>query len=96
MSVCSLTVSSLQANELLSHYPANYRQSAVIPLLDIVQAQNGGWLTVSAMNKVCVSVDNQYSLISSAGVYECISFCSPASSLIFLTSSLVSRPAAGG
>ncbi|CAI5486853.1 unnamed protein product [Closterium sp. Naga37s-1] len=41
-----------KANEIISHYPANYRQSAVIPILEIVQQQNGGWLTVAAMNKV--------------------------------------------
>ncbi|KAH7445763.1 hypothetical protein KP509_01G023000 [Ceratopteris richardii] len=36
----------------MSHYPANYKQSAVIPLLDLAQQQHGGWLTISAMNKV--------------------------------------------
>lgn len=41
-----------KAHELISHYPSNYKQSAVIPILEIVQQQNGGWLTVAAMNKV--------------------------------------------
>ncbi|KAK9787883.1 hypothetical protein WJX73_009232 [Symbiochloris irregularis] len=41
--------------ELLSRYPTNYRQSAVIPLLDMAQKQNQGWLSLSAMNK-CAEV----------------------------------------
>eukprot|EP00246_Nothoceros_aenigmaticus_P015382 TRINITY_DN6352_c0_g1_i2.p1 TRINITY_DN6352_c0_g1~~TRINITY_DN6352_c0_g1_i2.p1 ORF type:complete len:196 (-),score=23.06 TRINITY_DN6352_c0_g1_i2:445-1005(-) len=41
-----------QVKEILSHYPANYKQSAVIPLLDLAQQQNEGWLPLSAMNKV--------------------------------------------
>lgn len=33
-------------------YPDNYQASAMIPLLDLAQQQNGGWLTLPAMNKV--------------------------------------------
>lgn len=40
------------ASELLLKYPTNYKQSAVIPLLDMAQKQNQGWLSLSAMNKV--------------------------------------------
>uniref|UniRef100_A0A7N2L8R0 Uncharacterized protein n=1 Tax=Quercus lobata TaxID=97700 RepID=A0A7N2L8R0_QUELO len=39
-----------KVKEILSHYPSNYKQSAVIPLLDLAQQQHGGWLPVSAMN----------------------------------------------
>jgi hypothetical protein len=39
-------------NKLLSQYPANYKQSAIIPLLDLAQQQNDGHLAVSCMNKV--------------------------------------------
>lgn len=42
-----------KVKEILSHYPSNYKQSAVIPLLDLAQQQHGGWLPVSAMNEVC-------------------------------------------
>ncbi|KAI4319485.1 hypothetical protein MLD38_033076 [Melastoma candidum] len=38
--------------EILSHYPSNYKQSAVIPLLDLAQQQHGRWPPVSAMNAV--------------------------------------------
>ncbi|KDO68563.1 hypothetical protein CISIN_1g0228282mg, partial [Citrus sinensis] len=40
-----------KVKEILSHYPSNYKQSAVIPLLDLAQQQHGGWLPVSAMNE---------------------------------------------
>ncbi|KAJ0791300.1 putative NADH:ubiquinone reductase (H(+)-translocating) [Helianthus annuus] len=43
----------IKVKEILSHYPSNYKQSAVIPLLDLAQQQHGGWLPVSAMNAVC-------------------------------------------
>lgn len=39
-------------NAVITRYPPNYKQSAVIPVLDIVQQINGGWLSLSAMNKV--------------------------------------------
>lgn len=32
--------------------PGNYRKSGIIPLLDLAQRQHGGWLPLSAMNKV--------------------------------------------
>jgi len=41
-----------KVKELLSHYPKNYKQSAVIPMLDLAQQQNGGWLSVQAMNRI--------------------------------------------
>ncbi|KAJ7565102.1 hypothetical protein O6H91_02G048100 [Diphasiastrum complanatum] len=41
-----------QVKEILSHYPSNYKQSAVIALLDLAQQQHGGWLPVAAMNKI--------------------------------------------
>eukprot|EP00898_Chlorokybus_atmophyticus_P005035 jgi/Chlat1/5532/Chrsp369S05342 len=38
--------------KILKNYPANYKQSAVIPILDLAQQQNSGFLTISVMNKV--------------------------------------------
>ena len=32
----------VKVNEVLAKYPENYKQSAVIPLLDIAQQQNEG------------------------------------------------------
>jgi NADH dehydrogenase (ubiquinone) flavoprotein 2 len=37
---------------VLGRYPANYKQAAIIPLLDLAQRQSGGWLPLAAMDKV--------------------------------------------
>jgi len=42
---------------ILGRYPANYKQAAIIPLLDLAQRQNGGWLPLAAMDKVAKIVD---------------------------------------
>eukprot|EP01133_Synstelium_polycarpum_P000399 gene399-472_t len=41
-----------KAEKILSKYPPKYRQSALIPLLDLAQRQNGGWISLRAMDKV--------------------------------------------
>lgn len=41
-----------RAEEIMSRYPSNYKASALIPLLDLAQQQNEGWLTLAAMNRV--------------------------------------------
>ena len=43
---------ALQAAELIARFPINYKQSACIPLLDLAQKQNNGWLSLAAMNRV--------------------------------------------
>ena len=43
---------ALQVAEILSRFPTNYKQSACIPLLDLAQKQNNGWLNLAAMNRV--------------------------------------------
>ncbi|EWM30264.1 nadh dehydrogenase [Nannochloropsis gaditana] len=37
---------------ILHRYPTNYKAAGIIPLLDLAQRQNGGWLPVAAMDKV--------------------------------------------
>lgn len=54
---------------ILRKYPMNYKQSAMIPLLDLAQRQSGGWLPVAAMDKVA-----QICEVSSRKVYEVASF----------------------
>merc|ERR1712113_114367 len=49
------TMEKVQA--VLDRYPSNYKQSAVIPLLDIAQQQNKGFLSLSAMDKVSKLLD---------------------------------------
>lgn len=42
----------VQVAEVLSRYPSNYKQSGVIPVLDLAQQQNAGFLSLAAMNRV--------------------------------------------
>uniref|UniRef100_A0A2P2KF33 NADH dehydrogenase ubiquinone flavoprotein 2 n=1 Tax=Rhizophora mucronata TaxID=61149 RepID=A0A2P2KF33_RHIMU len=64
-------VNKAKVKEILSHYPSNYKQSAVIPLLDLAQQQHGGWLPVSAMNAVAKIIE-----VSPIRVYEVATFYS--------------------
>eukprot|EP01025_Chloroclados_australasicus_P068458 TRINITY_DN9511_c1_g1_i1.p2 TRINITY_DN9511_c1_g1~~TRINITY_DN9511_c1_g1_i1.p2 ORF type:complete len:271 (-),score=34.74 TRINITY_DN9511_c1_g1_i1:450-1262(-) len=41
-----------KVKKIIAKYPPNFKQSAVIPLLDLAQQQNQGWLPPTAMNKV--------------------------------------------
>ncbi|KAJ7090069.1 thioredoxin-like [2Fe-2S] ferredoxin-domain-containing protein [Mycena crocata] len=41
-----------RAQEIISHYPPQYKKAAVIPLLDLGQRQNKGWTSISVMNHV--------------------------------------------
>jgi len=41
-----------KVEKILARYPGNYRKSGIIPLLDLAQRQHGGWLPLSAMDKV--------------------------------------------
>ena len=41
-----------RVNAIIANYPPNYKASAVIPLLDLAQQQNGGWLSLATMQRV--------------------------------------------
>lgn len=41
-----------RVDALLAIYPEGHKRAAMIPLLDLAQRQNGGWLPISAMHKV--------------------------------------------
>eukprot|EP00270_Netrium_digitus_P009841 TRINITY_DN3016_c0_g1_i2.p1 TRINITY_DN3016_c0_g1~~TRINITY_DN3016_c0_g1_i2.p1 ORF type:complete len:276 (+),score=59.05 TRINITY_DN3016_c0_g1_i2:100-927(+) len=60
-----------KVKDIISHYPSNYKQSAMIPLLDLAQQQNDGWLPVAAMNKVAQILGVPY-----IRVYEVATFYS--------------------
>lgn len=60
-----------KVKEVLLNYPSNYKQSAVIPLLDLAQQQHGGWLPVAAMNKVAEIIE-----VAPIRVYEVATFYS--------------------
>jgi NADH dehydrogenase (ubiquinone) flavoprotein 2 len=53
----------------LNKYPRNYKQSAIIPLLDLAQRQCGNFLPVAAMDKVAQVVG-----VPPVRVYEVASF----------------------
>jgi NADH dehydrogenase (ubiquinone) flavoprotein 2 len=57
------------AKSIIAKYPSNYKRAATIPLLDIAQRQCGGWLPISAMNKVAQVLD-----IAPMQVYETATF----------------------
>ncbi|URE17691.1 Phosphoribulokinase / Uridine kinase family [Musa troglodytarum] len=60
-----------KVKEILSHYPSNYKQSAVIPLLDLAQQQHGRWLPLSAMNVIAKVIE-----VAPIRVYEVATFYS--------------------
>ncbi len=55
----------------IAKYPAGKQRSAVLPILDLVQRQAGGWLPVPAMQAVAELLDMPY-----IRVYEVASFYS--------------------
>ena len=46
--------------KILKKYPSNKIQSAVIPLLDLAQRQNNGWLSKNSMEKVAETLSMSY------------------------------------
>lgn len=60
-----------RAETILSHYPENRKQSGLLPLLDMAQRQNGGWLSRYAMDYLA-----QFLGIAAIRVYEVASFYS--------------------
>jgi NADH-quinone oxidoreductase subunit E len=60
-----------ECRTLLGNYPAEFNKSALIPILHIAQAENGGWLSVPAMNAVADLLKIQY-----IEVYEVATFYS--------------------
>ena len=58
-----------RVEEILGRYPTNWKQSAVIPLLDLAQQQNDGWLSLAAMNRVAKVLD-----MAEIRVYEVATF----------------------
>ena len=49
-----------KASEIIKKYPSSKQQSAVIPLLDIAQRQNSGWLSKSSIEKVAETLSMSY------------------------------------
>ena len=49
-----------RVSEIIKKYPSSKQQSAVIPLLDIAQRQNSGWLSKSSIEKVAETLSMSY------------------------------------
>ena len=47
-------------SEIIKKYPSNRIQSAVIPLLDLAQRQNDGWLSKNSLEKVAETLSMSY------------------------------------
>lgn len=60
-----------QVDEMISHYPEGKQKSALLPLLHLVQRENGGWLSAEAMDYTAELLK-----ISSIEVYEVATFYS--------------------
>jgi NADH-quinone oxidoreductase subunit E len=57
------------AKKLLSKYPAGRQKSAMLPLLDLAQRQNGGWLSTPAIEYIANYLSEPF-----IRVYEVVSF----------------------
>lgn len=60
-----------EIKEIIGRYPEGKHKSALLPLLHIAQEENGGWLSVDAMDQVAHALD-----ILPIEVYEVASFYS--------------------
>lgn len=61
--------SKKEAQRILSKYPSNYKQSAIIPLLWLAQRQNNNWVSLAAMNRIAEMVQ-----VAPIRVFETCSF----------------------
>ena len=59
----------VKADAVIAKYPAGCQASAVLPLLDIAQRQNGGWISQAVMEHVAELLD-----MASIRVYEVATF----------------------
>ena len=58
-----------EADSVIAKYPAGCQASAVLPLLDLAQRQNGGWISQAVMEHVAELLD-----MASIRVYEVATF----------------------
>lgn len=61
--------SKKEIEKTVAKYPPQYKKAAVMPVLDIAQRQNGGWVSLAAMNEVARTLD-----MPPMRVYEVASF----------------------
>ncbi len=49
-----------KVKKIISKYPSNRQQSAVLPVLDLAQRQNNGWLTKNIIEKVAETLNMSF------------------------------------
>jgi len=54
------TENASKAKEIISHYPQGRQRSAILPLLDMAQRQNGGWVSRAAIEHVADLLETPY------------------------------------
>ncbi len=59
----------IKVKEIIAKYPEGRQRSAILPLLDLAQRQNGGWLSKDAIEYVADMIDTPY-----IRAYEVVSF----------------------
>ena len=64
-------VNAQKAKDIIAKYPKDKQKSAMLPLLDMAQRQNGGWLSVPVMEHIADLINEPY-----MRVYEVASFYS--------------------
>jgi NADH dehydrogenase (ubiquinone) flavoprotein 2 len=70
-----------KCDEIISHYPPQYKKAAVIPILDLGQRQNKGWTSISVMNAVAELLE-----MPPMRVYEVATFYTMFNRLVFISS----------
>jgi NADH-quinone oxidoreductase subunit E len=68
-SFCFTPDNAETARVILSRYPANRKQSALLPFLDLAQRQNGGWLSPPVLRFLSETLE-----VPEIKVYEVASF----------------------
>jgi len=58
-----------KAKELVAKYPEGRQKSAMLPLLDLAQRQNGGWLSIAAIEYVADYISEPF-----MRAYEVVTF----------------------
>ena len=58
------------AKAIIARYPKGCQQSAVMPLLDLGQRQNGGWLTRETMDYIAGMLGMPKAVLRVIGVLE--------------------------
>lgn len=56
-------------DEILTKYPPEWKQSAIMPALTLVQEDNGGWVTTELMDQIAAYLD-----VPAVAVYEVATF----------------------